>query len=404
MGANVLSGVKVVELSTFVAAPGCARVMADWGADVIKVEPLTGDIWRVLGPTLGMPALELENPNFDVDNANKRAISVDMKTSEGMEVVHKLLWECDVLITNYRIDALKKLGLDYETVCEKYPGLVYGHVVGFGEKGPDKDRPGFDITAYLARTGVMGEMGEPDSPPLNIISSFGDHQAAMNLAAGVCGALYRKNTTGQGDKVTVSLYHTAIYALSTMLAGAQYGRVNYPISRTKPLNPMVNTYKCQDGRWLVLVCPDFERQWPILCNAIGEEELGKNEKYLGVKNMMTHKTEIVEKLDDVFAQKSFEDWTARLTKADLPHEKIQKWKEVIEDEQAWANDYFYKMSYENGKTATLATTPVQFESLGTPAYEIAPKLGEHTKEIMMSLGYSENKINEMSESKIINVR
>lgn len=399
---NVLDGVKVLELSTFVAAPGCAKVMADWGADVIKLEPISGDIWRLLGPTLGMPASTEENPCFDVDNGNKRGLSLDLKSAEGQEILHKLLSEADVMITNYRPEALKKLNLTYEELSKKYEELVYGQILGFGEKGPHKDRPGYDITAYLARAGIMSQLGEPDAPPLNIISSFGDHQAAMNLAAGICGALCKRHRTGIGEKITVSLYHTAIYALSTMLAGAQYNRIVYPISRKLPLNPIVNTYQCKDGRWLVLVCPDFENQWGVICNKVfNRKDLATSERYKGRANLFKHRAEIVEIMDGIFMEKDIKEWSELLEAGDLPFEKLQNWNEVIEDEQAWANDYLHKISYANGKEAVLATSPVQFKGMGLPDFNMAPKLGEHTEEILGEIGFSNDEIQKMKDGKVI---
>lgn len=398
---KILTGVKVLELSTFVAAPGCAKVLADWGADVIKVEPRFGDLWRVQGRALGMPISPDENPCFDVENGNKRGVSIDLKSEEGLNILYKLLEQCDVMITNYREAALKKLGLTYDELSQKFPGLVYGQILGFGEKGPEKDRPGFDITAYLARSGVMSQLGEPDASPLNIISSFGDHQAGMNLVGGICGALYKKQRTGKGEKVSVSLYHTAIYALSTMIASAQYGVLNYPVSRKKPPTALANTYKCKDGRWLVLVCPAPDVQWPILCKAMEREDLADVEKYRSLANIIKYSEEIVTILEEEFAKRDIEEWRRILNAYDIPFEKLQNWNEVLEDEQAWANDCFYKTTYSNGNTSILPTSPVKFEKMGLPEFNMGPQLGEHTVEVLSELGFSSDEIQDMKARKII---
>jgi len=191
-----LEGVKVVDLTTFLAAPTCARVLGEWGADVIKVEAGKGDPGRTQGAVFGMPYTDDENLGFDMSNMNKRFMTINLKNPKGMEVMDKLLKDADVFITNIRSKSLKKLGLDYETVSEKYPQVIWTQCLGYGEKGPEKDSAGFDVTCYMARGGVYGTTVNKGSAPMIPTNGFGDFQVSLCLASGICAALFNRNRTG----------------------------------------------------------------------------------------------------------------------------------------------------------------------------------------------------------------
>ena len=193
-----LEGIKVVELATFIAAPCCARFLADLGAEVIKIEAPAGDPLRYTAVNEGRPQDQKENTTYDLENANKTCIALNTKSAAGREALEKLIAGADICITNWRQNPLKKAGLDYDTLHAKYPALVYGFVSGYGEKGPDKDLPGFDFTAFFARGGVLGTLFDKDSLPMLTIAGFGDHQVGLYLASGVLAALYRAKQTGQG--------------------------------------------------------------------------------------------------------------------------------------------------------------------------------------------------------------
>lgn len=227
-----LEGVKVLELATFIAAPCCARFLADLGAEVIKVEAPAGDPLRYTAVNEGRPQDQKENTSYDLENAGKTCVCLNTKTPAGREALEKLIAEADIFITNWRQNPLKKAGLDYETLHAKYPRLVYGFVSGYGEKGPDKDLPGFDFTAFFARGGILGTLFDKDALPMLTIAGFGDHQVGMYLASGVLAALYRARETGIGDRVVVSLFHSAIWDVSLLLQASQYGdpTTQYPLS------------------------------------------------------------------------------------------------------------------------------------------------------------------------------
>lgn len=401
-----LNGVKVLELSTYVAAPGCAKMLADWGADVIKIEPIFGDVYRFMGASLGMPTLPNENPCFDTENANKRFLSINLKSEEGMKILQELVKDTDVLITNYRLDVLEKLGLTYEQLKKINKGLVFGSLLGYGEHGPDRNKPGFDLTAFIARSGMMADFADKDGSPLSIIAAFGDHETALSLVSGICAALYKKAVTGEGEYVSTGLYQSAIYAFGTMIAGThyagtQYGGLNYPVSRKNPAIPLCNTYKTSDNEWMLLSATDYKGYWPVVCKALGAEELIDDERFNTLQGMIKNKVELTAIFDGIFATKTAAEWDKILTGADLPNEKLAHWKDVLVDPQAWDNNFLRKVQYETGSTAVVANTPVNFGSITEYEFKPSGVIGADTTEILKEIGYSDEKINALRESKDI---
>jgi len=395
-----LEGLNVVELATFVAGPTCARALADWGADVIKVESPSGDPIRFIGGNTKFPTLPDENPNYDINNMGKKAIALNLKSADGLKIMDKLLQNCDVFVTNNRTKALGKMGLSYEQIKEKYPHVIFAQVLGYGEKGPLKDKPGFDFTAYYARGGLLGTLYEKGTSPLNPVPGFGDNQVAMNLVSGILAALFRKNKTGIGDKVTVSLYHTAIFALNTAITAAQYG-FSYPITRKETGNPFLNTYKTNDGRWMQLAAPEYDRLFPVVMKAIGREDLTGNEEYSKLKNISGQSGKVVEIIEAQIAQKSADEWAELFAQCDVPCEKALLWDEILKDEQAWENDYLFELHYPTGNVRTHVTLPVKFDSIGKQEYSKGPLVGENSIEILKSMGYSEEEIHQLAEEKVI---
>ncbi|UJF19942.1 CoA transferase [Vibrio sp. SS-MA-C1-2] len=390
-----LDGVRIIEMSTYVAAPVAAKMLADWGAEVIKIEPKFGDEYRIIGRSLAMPTFDDQNPCFDLENANKKAISIDIRTQEGQEILHKLLKTADGLITNYRNQALEKLHLTYEEIHQKHPSLVYGIVAGYGEKGPDKDKPGYDLTAFLARSGMMIDTVEKGGNPMSIYASFGDHITGTSLAAGMCAGLYKRSKTNIGDKVISGLYQNSLYCFSTMLAATSYG-LKYPISHNNSPTPIVNSYQCKDGEWLLLAATNFERQWTQVCKGVLKRpDLAENENYSSIKGMLKNKKEIIDIFDAEFATKDRQEWEVLLIENDIAHEKILHWEDVLNDRQAWENDYLMEVEHKNGTKSVLANTPVSFSSIEKPTFTQAPKIGEHTNEILQSLGYQSEHINQL---------
>ena len=395
-----LEGVKVVEMATFIAAPAVGRILADLGAEVVKIESAKGDNLRFTAPNEGRPLDPHEDVNFDLENAGKKGIVVDLRTDKGTEVLFKLLDEADVFITNWRPQALERKNLTYEDLKGRFPKLVYASLTGYGEKGPDKDLPGFDYTAFFARSGWTGSLYQKGTVPTNLTPALGDHQSALSLTVGILAALYRAKMCGQGEKVTTNLLHTAIWVQAFSIQGCQYGDefggVSYPFDRRDNQLPYQPAVKTKDGRFLQVMGPNFDIYYPRFCKAIGREDL-LDDPVLGSQVEMLKAGRLGEAYDAIqegFQQKTLEEWLPILTELDVPYAICKTYEEVVDDEQAWANDVFYKMDYPRGPKA-LVRTPITMAETPLPPYEKAPLLGEHTEEVLRDLGYSEEQIQAM---------
>jgi cinnamoyl-CoA:phenyllactate CoA-transferase len=395
-----LEGVKVVELATFIAGPCCCRYLSDLGAEVIKVEPPGGDPLRYTAVNEGRPYGDAEDTSYTLENAGVKCITLNTKTREGSEVLERLISGADILVTNWRQPALERSGLDYETLKGKYPKLVFGYVSGYGEKGVDKDLPGFDFTAYFARGGITGTLYDADSMPMNLIAGFGDHQVGMNLASGVIAALYRARSTGKGDKVVVSLFHSAIWDIAIMLQSSQYGDVStqYPIKRRHIANPLQVAHKTKDGRWLQIAMPRYDFYYPKFMETINRSDLVGDERFFPQTNLQNNLDAFYDILAAEIKKQTLDEWCETLTQADIPYARCQTWDELLQDRQAWESDALAEVEFPNGKKRAMVRTPVLFTETELPPYKAADFLGEHTEEVLASLGYSGAQIKAMLEA------
>lgn len=399
-----LDGVKVVELATYVAAPACPRLLGDWGAEIYKIEALSGDPMRRQAPVFFMPLLEDEPTGFDLCDVNKKFISINLKNPDGKKAALTLIDSADVLVTNFRTKALERLGLDYETLKERNPRLVFAQLLGYGEKGPEKDTPGYDVTSYVARGGILGSFHERGTSPINEPNAFGDFQASIVLASGICGALYAREKTGVGDKVTVALQHLAIYAMSTAVCSAQYGN-RFPKSRREVANPFNCTYKSSDDRWLIVCLPDYDSYYEKFMGLIGLGDMvGNGDEDIStidaVFKLKTN-TKVIDLISGALVKQPIDYWMKLFKENDVPCERGYTPDEILEDEQAWANDYLRKVKYPSGNERILTTTPVKFKSLGDPDMKLSKPLGFHTNEILKEYGYAEEDIAKMREEQAI---
>lgn len=392
-----LEGVKVVELATFIAGPCCARYLADLGADVIKVESPNGDPLRYTAVNEGRPYGDAEDTSFALENTGKKCITLNTKSEAGREALEKLIAECDIFITNIRQNGLKRSGLDYESLKAKYPKLVFGYVSGYGEKGPDKDLPGFDFTAYFARGGVMGTMYDVDSMPMTPIAGFGDHQVGLYLASGIIAALYRARETGKGDQVTVSLYHTALWDISLYLQCSQYGDVStqFPISRKHIANPLNVSHKTKDDKWIQIAMPRYDFHYPLFMKVIEREDLIDDARFYPQVNLQNNLDEFYAILDAEIGKYTLKEMCARMDEADLPYAVCQTWDQILEDPQAWGSDALTKVKFPNGKERAMVRTPVMFADTELPEYTRGGFLGEDTETVLARLGYSKEQIDAM---------
>lgn len=400
-----MNGVTVVELGNQVAAATCTRMMADLGADVLKVENTAlGDTYRVWPRAIGAPIDDDCNPIFDVLNANKRAISLDLKTAGGQQVIYKLLERADIFITNVRTKGLKHIGLDYDTLKVKFPKLVMGQQVGYGEKGPDKDKPGYDNTAFWARSGFLyGQKvdrteDEHEAYPVYMPMGMGDAACAMSMMAGCNAALLHARETGEGDRIVIPLYGTAVWMVNIQVDGTQFG-YKYPKTRESS-SPFGAPYLCKDGRWFMPQVANFSKDVHKFFKCMGTEDYEQDPAYLSRPsyNDPVFNKPVMERFEKIFSAKTADEWCEEFRSYDLCFEKLYTYEEVLEDEQAVVNDYVYTMEYRNGKNYKMVRPPIRSENAGIVEIRQGPMLGEHTTAILQELGIADSEIKELLDS------
>lgn len=390
-----LEGIKVLELSTFVAAPVCARLLSDMGANVIKVEHPAGDQWRATGVSF-LPARFSadENPVFDIYNSGKKHIAINLKSPEGMEAFHKLLAQTDIFITNTRPDALTRLGLSYEQIKDRYPSLVYAMLVGYGEKGPEAKKPAFDTVAFWSKSGFMmdqsvaGENFMPVVPP----SSVGDTVSGMFLMGEICAALFRRERTGKGDFVRSGLYHNGIFTMGTMVINSQkpFGR-KYPCTREDHGVPG-GYYCCADNEWVFIAAAYAATIIPKMCVAIGRSDLLENEEFMTASTRWQNRAKYYAIFRDAFLTKTSQEWEKIAEEMDFPLVRMSHYSDVSEDPQAWANGYLEHVEFANGRVDVMPVCPLEMDSVGEVKTIPAPGIGHDTKAVFTELGYTEEQI------------
>ena len=401
---RALEGVKVVEMATFVAVPSCGLFLANEGAEVIKIEAKGGDQLRWTGASEWRSSNPYENTTFDYLNANKKSIVLNLKSEKGKEALFKLLEDTDIFITNWRVQALVKQGLNYEELHKRFPKMVFASLTGFGENGPDKDLPGYDFTAFWARGGVLGSLRDKNSRPFTLAPGFGDSVAGMALGEAVLAAYIKALKTGVGEKVSTSLVHTSIFCQATMLQAEQFENIgkSFPLSYKELNNPFNGAYKTSDGKYIQACVPPFNLLFGKYMTALGRADLVGDPRYT-IENIAENDlyAEFIEILEDAYAKKTADEWTAILTEADIPFAVCQTWRDVLKDPQVNANDVFYNMHYPTGLDIKLVRHPA-FVGDELPEYKIAGYLGEQSEEVLKGLGYSDAELKEMHENGIYN--
>ena len=320
---KALEGIKVIQLANFIAAAATGRYLADHGADVIIVEAAKGDPIRFTQEQEGRPQNIKENVAWEYLNGNKRCISINTKTEEGKEALFALLEDADVLLTNWRLGALERAGLDYETLKGRFPKLIYAMILGYGKTGPDKDLPGFDFTAFFGRGGYTQNLRRRGNDPITMIPGLGDNNVGLMLAMGIVTALFNREKTGQGDFVTTSLYETAIFNMSMMLLGVQYdGQAHdYPISIYDNRNPLNGAYRTSDDRIIQCACPNYNDRFEPFMKSIGREDLIAAGKYFPQADMIAAGLikELIDEIQKTFLEGDMKTMDDKLRAGDIPH-------------------------------------------------------------------------------------
>ena len=382
--AGPVAGITVVELGVWVAGPATAAILADWGADVIKIEPPTGDPGRMFGRMLGCDLGV--NPPFEMDNRSKRSIVLDLTTAAGRRTAFELLTDADVFVTNVRPGALQRLGLDFESVSGHNPRVVYGLITGYGESGPDADRAAYDVAAFWARAGVADLLTPPGGTPPFQRGGMGDHSAGMTLAAAVCAALLARERTGTGQLVTTSLYRQGAYTVSFDLN--TYLLTGQPIAvgqRESMGNPCMNNYTAGDGRRFWIVGLQAHRHWPALCRIVGRPEWLADPRYGDARARAVNAVPLIAALDEIFATKPLAEWSeAFAAEPDFFWSPVNTLEDVVADEQFHAAGGIVEVP-DGESSVPMVATPADFHGTPWAPRWTAPALGQHTEEVLAEL-------------------
>ncbi len=394
-----LEGIRVLEIANWLAAPAAAALLADMGAGVVKVEPLNGDPWRHYRAKSDGSGEKFEiNYGFELDNRGKRSITLDLAKEEAREVVLQLANTVDVFITNLIPSRMDRFHLGYEALSATNPGLVYLSFSGYGSRGPDKDKLGFDYSAFWARSGIMSLIREEETLPLFQRGGMGDHSSSLSLTTGILAALFERERTGKGQELSGSLFNVGLWVLGCDIQMALVERSNpspdYRVNRM----PVFNDYQTKDCKGLMLTNPNPVVYWPRACRALGRPDLLDNPRYQTIEQVLEHSRELVVLFDEIIATKTLEEWGRILDEHGVIWAPVQELSEVIEDPQARANDYFTTVQHPIVGEYETIDTPVRFRSGNVRARGPAPEIGQHTEEVLLENGYSWEKIASLREA------
>lgn len=393
--AGPLSGIKVVELGVWVAGPSCAAILADWGADVIKIEPPEGDPFRGLGAAFGAAM----NPPFELDNRGKRSIALNLEVEDGRHIAGALIDSADVFVTNMRPRALEKYGLTYEQLKDTNPRLIYCQVTGYGPESPEANRAAYDVGAFWARAGVVaGLTPEGAEPPLQR-GGMGDHMTGANAAGAIAAALFHRERTGEGQRVAVSLTRIGVYMMgwdtNTQL------RTNLPsmppFDRRHAPNPLINPYRDSEGRWFWLLMLQGDRHWPDFLRALGNPpELADDPRFVNIPGRAASAPDLVAILDRILGTRPLREWGPIFDAHDVWFAPVQTTAEVVQDPVIRAAGAIVTIDSPEGPKEQVAT-PVDFYGTPVEPGNWAPELGQDTETILLEYGYDWDRIASLKE-------
>ncbi|HUC05612.1 MAG TPA: CoA transferase [Acidimicrobiales bacterium] len=385
-GLSSFAGLRVVELGVWVAAPSAGALLADWGADVIKVEPPSGDPMRHAFGSLGI-GQDFPNPAFAQDNRGKRSVVLDLRAEEDRARLEELLTHADVFLTNVRPDALDGFDLEPAVTVARHPRLVYCSVSGYGLRGADRNRPAYDIGAFWARSGLSVQLGSSEGTPLNARGGIGDHISGLAALAGLLGAVLEQRHTGRGRVVEVSLLRTGTYVLGWDLSlQATVGKVARAEARQSNQTPLMNSYQAGDGRWFFFTGLEANRHIAAVCRALRRPDLLADPRFADASALRRHRSEVIAVLDAIIGTEPLEVWAERFEAEGVWWAPAQGPAEVLEDPQLAATDGLLALRDEHGRLSGRSVNgPVSFSDVAVGPAAPAPKLGEHTDEVLAEL-------------------
>jgi len=396
---NIFSGLKVVDLASFIAGPGAAVILSDFGADVIKVEPPKGELWRI-GNKIPPQPFAKDAYQWHLNNRNKRGLALDLKSPDAGKILERLVKWADVLIVNTPHPARKKLKLEYDDVAQWNSRLIYADLTGYGENGPDADLPGFDITAYWSRSGLLSLTHDAGAPPTWPFAGTGDSPTGVGLFAAIVMALYRRERTGKGSYVTTSLLAEGVWsagvAISAALAGAKFAPQH---DRKNPANAAMNVYKSSDDVWFVLVTtPD---KIPALATGIGRADLLKDPRFADPAKLAANMRQLTAIVDETFSSQPMAHWREVLDKAHIPYGLVRDPIDVIKDPQLQANNIVVPLDGAGENLKLTVSSPIQVHGVAKVPARRAPELGEHNDEVLEQLGFDAKEIERLRASGVI---
>jgi crotonobetainyl-CoA:carnitine CoA-transferase CaiB-like acyl-CoA transferase len=396
---NIFSGLKVVDLASFIAGPGAAVILSDFGADVIKVEPPKGELWRI-GNKIPPQPFAKDAYQWHLNNRNKRGITLDLKSPDAGKVLERLVKWADVLIVNTPHPAREKLKLSYDDVAQWNPRLIYADVTGYGDNGPDTNLPGFDLTAYWSRSGLLSLTRDAGAPPTWPFAGTGDSPTAVGLFSAIVTGLYRRERTGKGSYVTTSLLASGVWsasvAISAALAGAKFAPQH---DRKNPANVAMNVYKSSDDVWFVLVVtPD---KIPAVLEGIGRPDLLKDPRFSDPKALAANRPQLTAMVDEIFCSQPISHWREVLDKAHIPYGLVRDPNDVIKDPQLQANNIVVPLEGAGENIKLTVSSPIQVHGVAKVAARRAPDLGEHNDEVLQELGLDTKEIELLRASGVI---
>jgi crotonobetainyl-CoA:carnitine CoA-transferase CaiB-like acyl-CoA transferase len=389
---KIFEQVRVLEVAHWVFVPATGTLLADMGADVVKVEhPETGDPSRGL-ITQGLGTASAINLGWEQNNRGKRSVGIDLKKPEGRNLVYRLAASADVFLTNFRPGALARLELDVEHLRAHNPRLIYARGHGLGVRGPEANRPCYDMTAFWSRGAMAHTLSAAGSElPVGQRPAFGDRTTAMSLAFGIASALYKRERTGEPSVVDVSLLSSAMWVLASDVVYSGNPDYDPHAPRRRRDNPLTGSYQTADGRWITLVFLQPDRYWEEFCRHLDRPELIDDARFRDMHTRAENSEACVSLLEEIFASRSYAEWCERLRTLDAPWAPMQSVRELRDDPQARANGYLVPVESPDGAEYELVGSPCQFDE-EVPELRPAPEVGAHTEEVLLELGLSWDEI------------